>query len=214
MKLCLFMWYDSHCKDYGDISYMINKMYCDKYNIDLIKCDKKRHNRHAMWERIYIILEHIHKYDYVMWIDADAFFLYETCGDIRDLIEYNNNKNILFSRDIGNIDINSGVFIMKNNLYCIDFLKKWGYDDTLFIGKHNDDLNDQAILRYLYKLNVLDIQNNSSIIDYGILQSFTYNKNSYIQHLAGSFGKNRHKDIHSYFKNIIIKKINNIIDLL
>ena len=51
------MWYDECIASYGEINYEINKIYCDKNNIELIKCNKRRHvNRHPAWERIPLIL--------------------------------------------------------------------------------------------------------------------------------------------------------------
>jgi hypothetical protein len=54
------MWYDDSIASYGDINYNINKLYCDKYNIELIRCKERRHgNRHPAWERIPLILSTI-----------------------------------------------------------------------------------------------------------------------------------------------------------
>ena len=41
--------------------------------------------------------------------------------------EYNKINNVKTIEDY--IDINSGIFIVKNSQYSIDFLTKWGYDD-------------------------------------------------------------------------------------
>ena len=41
MKFCILMWYDENIALYGDINYKINKKYCDKNNIELIRCAMK-----------------------------------------------------------------------------------------------------------------------------------------------------------------------------
>jgi hypothetical protein len=41
--------------------------------------------------------------------------------DIRDVINDNDDTDFIFSRDKGNIDINTGVFIVRNTPYSIDF---------------------------------------------------------------------------------------------
>ena len=41
MKIGVLMFYDNAIKEYGDINYKINKMYCEKYNLDLILSNKK-----------------------------------------------------------------------------------------------------------------------------------------------------------------------------
>ena len=35
MKVGVVMFYDDAIKDYGDINYKINKLYCEKYQLDL-----------------------------------------------------------------------------------------------------------------------------------------------------------------------------------
>lgn len=41
MKVALIMFYDENIKEYGDINFKINKMYCNKYNIDIIVSNEK-----------------------------------------------------------------------------------------------------------------------------------------------------------------------------
>ena len=121
MKFCILMWYDENIASYGNNNYEINKKYCDKNNIELIRCNKRRHSkRHPAWERIPLILEYINDYDYIMWIDADAHF-YIDSKNIMDLINANTSYNFIFSKDI-RVAINTGCFIVKNTEYSINFL--------------------------------------------------------------------------------------------
>jgi hypothetical protein len=191
MKFCILMWYDKDISCYGDLNYKINKAYCDKYNIELICCNKRRHVlRHPAWERIPLILEYINKYDYVMWIDADAHF-YIDSKNIVDFINENSTHNIIFSQDMNLISINTGCFIVKNTKYSIDFLTKWCYDNNLYINNRYPYWWDQGVILDMYEDNILDIQNNSIIINYGILQHFYFSElknwsvKPYIFHLAG-----------------------------
>ena len=74
-NIAVLMWYDDHVKNYGDNCYKINKVYCQKHGYDLIKSsDRFYKDRNPHWERFPLILDHINSYDYVVWIDADAFF--------------------------------------------------------------------------------------------------------------------------------------------
>ena len=60
MKVCMVMFYDNNISVYGDINYKINKLYCDKYNIDLILSQEKTYEyRHSAYEKIPLILKHI-----------------------------------------------------------------------------------------------------------------------------------------------------------
>jgi hypothetical protein len=199
------MWYDSTISSYGDINYKINRAYCDKNNIDLIRCQERRHgNRHPAWERIPLILKYIHNYDYVMWIDADAFF-YNDGKSIIDLINNNATYNFIFSKDIS-VAINTGCFIVKNTQYSIDFLVKWGYDKILYENNKYPQWWDNGVILDMYEANVLDIKNNSIVFDYGILQHFYQNdkldNKPYIFHLAGRSNDIRYRASKEYFDRI------------
>ena len=44
------MFYDDNIRDYGDINYKINKLYCEKYNLDLILSKEKTYkDRHSAY---------------------------------------------------------------------------------------------------------------------------------------------------------------------
>jgi len=207
MKFCILMWYDENIASYGDINYEINKKYCDKNNIELIRCNERRHStRHPAWERIPLILKYINDYDYVMWIDADAFF-YNDANNILDIIDDNINYNFIFSNDIGNNNINTGVYIVKNSQYSIDFLTRWLYDEDLYKNNKHPYWWEQGVLIEMFNQNILDIKNNCIIIDYGVLQHFfedeTIPNKSFIFHLAG-----RSREIRINHSLNYIKKIN------
>ena len=213
MKIAICMFYDDKIKEFSDINRSINAIYCKKHNIDLIVSNKiKNPHRKPHWERIYLILEHLSKYDYMVWIDSDAFF-YENSKHIMEIIKEHDTP-FIFSRDRGsscpkpplNIGINSGVFIVKNSQYCIDFLKKWGYDEDI----HNYALemkrwHDQEGLLYMFEHNIMDIKDNSTILDYGVLQHFNIDdleNKPYIFHAAG-----KNNDIRIQMSQFYLKKI-------
>lgn len=209
MKFCILMWYDECSASYGDVNYEINKKYCEKYNIKLIRCNKRRYsNRHPSWERIPLILNTINDYDYVMWIDADAHF-YIDSENIIQLINDNNNFNFIFSNtSYLSIPINAGCFIVKNTQYSIIFLKKWGYDDELYNNNSNPQWWDNGVLIDMLTANILDIKNNCIRVDYGILQHFyegeTFPTKPFIFHLAGNTAESRTTHSLNYIKKIII----------
>jgi hypothetical protein len=172
MRVCLLMFYDEAIKTYGDINYAINKKYCEKYKIDIILSSKKQYsNRHSAWERLPLLLDNIAHYDYLIWIDADAF-LYKDATNIIDIINNNIDYNFIFSNDIGNNNINTGFFIVKNCEYSINFLNKWAYDEELYLNNPFPDWWEQGVLIDMVNKNMLDIKNNSVSLNYGILQHF------------------------------------------
>jgi len=206
MNICVCMYYDDKIKDYGNINSAMNKNYCEKYNLSFICSNTSFYiDRHPAWERIPLLLNNIHNYDYLIWIDADAFF-YNHANNITNIINNYNNYNFIFSNDISNNNINSGVFIVKNTQYSIDFLNKWGYDTDLYNNNPYPYWWDQGVLIHMYNNNILDIKNNSKLIDFGILQEFNLNddlnNNTFVCHLAGRSHIDRFKILIDFYNKI------------
>ncbi len=202
-KIGMCMFYDEPIKSYGELNYKINKMYCDKYNIDLIlSCEKKYSNRHSAWERLPLLLDNIDKYDYLMWIDADAFF-FNHSPDIFDIIDKHKDKNFIFSKDTGNININTGFFIVKNCDYCRQFLRIWAYDETIYKNNTFPYWWDQGVLINIYDQNLLNIKNHSVRLDYGFIQCFERKEDALIYHLAGKSSDVRYNTSKKYLEDII-----------
>tara|TARA_Y100000389_G_scaffold205099_1_gene263122 strand:- start:2054 stop:2695 length:642 start_codon:yes stop_codon:yes gene_type:complete len=206
MKVCVAMFYDEPIKNYANTFYNVNKMYCEKYNIDIVVSHEKKYtNRKSHWERLPLIISILPNYDYVIWIDADAYFNLDY--NILEIININNNVNFILSKDRGSFDkknqpfdINTGVFIVKNTEYSITFLKKWAYDEEIFdyVLKKNR-WNDQEALIYMLENNTLNIQQHTTILGYGILQLFKTRNNTYIHHLAGRDNKVKHNICNKYY---------------
>lgn len=208
MKLCVVMFYDDPIKNFAEINHKINKLYCDKYKLDFVFSNTKKYkDRIPAWERLPLLLENIKKYDYLMWIDADAHF-YLDSKNIEDLIKNTPDVNFIFSKDIGRDSINTGVFIVKNSEYSINFLNKWAYDEDLYINNTRKFFMDQGVLIDMYDANILNIKNNCVIYNYGILQhfdldelkSFLPNK-PFIHHLAGRKNDERFNFSSNYLRD-------------
>tara|TARA_B110000977_G_scaffold50728_1_gene68907 strand:+ start:307 stop:942 length:636 start_codon:yes stop_codon:yes gene_type:complete len=208
MKIGVVMFYDDNVKMYGDINYKINKKYCEKYNLTLIVSNKKKYtNRQPSWEKLPLLLDNISNFDYIIWIDADAFFYYDA-NNITNIINDNLSANFIFSKDIGNNRINCGFFIIKNTDYSIKFLKKWAYDELLYKKFKDHPWWEQAALVNLWHNNILNIKENSIRINYGILQHFRKNDKligTYVYHLAGTSKKIRYKTSQDYLNKLIVK---------
>ena len=229
MKIAVLMWYDGEFESYGDNCYKINKVYCDKYGYDLIKSSERVYDsvslpfRKAHWERYPLILKHIKNYDYVVWIDADAFF-YNISPPIIDLIN-KYKKEILFSEDDNSLNppaVNSGVLILKNTERVINIIEKWAYSEELkdeYCGRKLVDgylcprtnwVEDQAIVRGFVKDNVDDINNISKLMPYLELQHYNASERNffaklkkipYIFHLAGNH-EHRLKESKEYLEKL------------
>jgi len=207
MKVCVLMFYDDTIKNYGELTYEINKKYCEKYNLDIIVSNEKKYeNRPPAWEKLPLLLEHISNYDYVIWVDADAFF-YSDANNIIDVISLYSETHFIFSKDVGgNNNINSGIFIVKNSQYSKDFLTKWAYDIELYVKNPVPDWWEQGVLIYMFNKNILGINLNSVQIKYGVLQHFhehdKIKDTTHILHLAGKTNSMRYTICKEYFDKI------------
>ena len=192
------MWYDENVKVYGDYSKKINQVYVDLNHYDLI-FSKKRNvpNMAPAWERLPLLLDTLNtnKYDYVMWIDADACFNLESNFKLDKLIDENKDKHIIFSSDIPNPKrkrrINTGVMIFKNTPFSkIFILTVLSSDDKNCMEKQKRRNWEQDCVNYLYVKNIFNIRENSIILDFNILQTFPlsnkFEKNALVYHYAGA----------------------------
>lgn len=239
LRIGVFMWFNKEIKDYAEINYRINKIYCDKYEYSLIKCDKRRcPNRKPHWERLPLLLEYFDSFDYLIWIDADAHF-YIDSPPIKNVIDQYPEKLLILSgdSDVGNdkltCQINSGFFIVKNTEQSRTILERWLKDESLFKSPKFSKLifgannwNDQAGLRLMYSENILDLKDNSVIIDYGILQHFNKSlrvkepiygltDKPFLFHCTNGnnmFFENRVKYSKEYYSNMFLNKFNDFIN--
>lgn len=191
MRVGIVMFYDEPIRKYGELNHSINSNYCAKHGFELIVSHQRQYvTRHPAWERLPLLLKYISDYDYLVWIDADAFF-YPDASSIVDVIAQHPDQNFIFSNDIGNTNVNTGILIVKNSDYSVGFLTKWAYDDTLYRNNSMPQWWDQGVLIDMYQTNVLDIQSQSVSIPYGVLQHFYESELSQLKnkplvlHLAG-----------------------------
>jgi len=221
MNVGIVMFYDGRIKKYAQLAHFINLLYCKKYNLELVVSNKIDINRQVAWKKLQMIYNNIQNFDYIIWIDSDAFFYNDDNDDnddnnIINIINDNIDKDIIFSKDIKNVNINSGILIIKNSDYSINFLKKW-MDEEIYQKHRTSNVWEQAALLELYDNNILNIKDKSVRIDYGVLQEFTPDfspsfsrKKPYILHLAGS-GNNegyRIKIIKEYIDEVLKSKYN------
>ncbi len=214
MRICVITYYTIDIVDYFKITRKLNEMYCKKNKIDFVISSTPNYkNRTPHWERIPLILNVLNsnKYDWVVWIDADAFFYYDS-PNIKTLIHKNLDKDFIFSEDANPQwwPINSGLFVVKNTTTSKQFLNAWGFDEekyesslnkTHWVGNASLNMHDQELLNTLYEDNFLNVKNKSVIIPYGEMQMFTFVKNNnkpYVFHMAGQDKAERIIQAHAY----------------
>lgn len=240
MKIAVCMYYNNNSSTYGEYSSEINKIYCKKYHYDFILANDQhieyylKNNNYILeveggifWDNIInntspyyikypLLLKIIDQYDWIMWVDADAYF-YDHAPLLEYLLYHTNKYDCILSFDkiqlltnqYNNFDINNGVFIFKNCENNKSILEKIinSNDIKEEANKHHFTY-DQSIFRYLYETNYLNFKKRSYIIDYGLLQhfySFELGKflfeKPYIHHVCGK-NQNKNKIIKDYYYKI------------
>ena len=215
-KVAVLTWYNEVIKDYGNITYKLNKLYCDLNNYDLIFSNKiYLPGRHPSWQKIKFIYEilNTNRYNYVIWIDADAVFNKENPNKhvLNNIIKKYSNKDIIFSNDIGETPgINCGIMIFKNSTTSKNFCKLIFTSFDNYCKKHFNKPNwEQECINYYYNKNVDNIKKKSVVLPFGILQVFNKNNNNIgniqnvhplIIHLAGTGKEYRVNFFKKYLK--------------
>jgi len=202
-RIGICTWYNDGIKEYADIARDINQKYCDLHGYDFIVDNVRRlPDRNYAWECITAVLNvlNTNKYDYVMWIDADAFFRLENenVNLLDEIINKNIGKDFIFSNDVPGFDIiNLGVFIVKNNDYTKNILQTMIDSTDERCKLYKDWPAEQGCMVHTYKT---EIKNKGVILPVGDIQSwgnihYVNNdeifKRSLILHLAGSSHEER-----------------------
>ena len=220
LKIAVAMWYNSKIAEYADITRKINQKYCDQHNYDLIFSNKiNLPDNHPSWECIPLVLDILtnykYKYDYVIWIDADACFNFQSTNSIEAIINSNRDKSIIFSGDQREFPINCGVFLLKKCQYCIEFCKNIiNSRDPKCIAHYKKANWEQECIVKFYIDNINNLKKESIIIPYKIFQIFpqrhNYNiENSLILHWSSSNLNERIKQFTKILNSINITTANN-----
>jgi hypothetical protein len=198
IKLAILTWYSYQIKDYADMTYLLNKTYSKKYNMDCIKDHKIRlPNRKPAWEKFSLLLEYYkYDYDYLIWIEPDAFF-YINSPDIRDVIRKYPDKDFIFSIDITK-NVKGGLIIVKKNDYTQKILEELAYNQVIHKNVNNNHFEEQQCIIDIIKENFMNIKNRIALVPYGELEEFEEQNKAYILHLAVETNDERIKKIKNY----------------
>ena len=194
--IAICMWYNDEINDYADINRDINQYYCDKYGYDLIVSGERNCTDEVPvhFERFPLVFKYIEAYDWVVYIDSDAFLYADR--NIIDLINEHKDKNYIFSADKAgkphvwhsSDQINSGVFIVKSTPSTKEMLQRWSYSKDLHkLGRNND----QRMLNIMLHKNLYNLRDESIILDFGTLQHFRHFElpelkyKPFVRHCAG-----------------------------
>lgn len=191
--------------NYFPLSERINRSYCQRHGYEyLIDRNRPVINRHICWQKVPYILRELHDCDYVLFLDADAFFYGQEFTIENEMIPLLNNKSILMAQDCGAESYrwtpgypNTGVILTKVNEESREFFTHWNnvsrYDpstrwtwppEQLALWRH-------VIPTYSEALTV--------IADYYLIQGIY---GLYIRHLIGMSDDTRTRIMGNYLNGI------------
>ncbi|MDT0557339.1 hypothetical protein RM697_01685 [Ichthyenterobacterium sp. W332] len=170
MKVCVISGRHPKTKFESSINH---KIYAEKHQYSYIHCDFPTKAKNPYFNKIYYILSYLDLFEYIIWIDDDAFFL-NFDKDIMDYLPTGNNFiSFCKSPDFKKLKtyLSSGQFILKSNKLSKSFLndvlkvnlkdvKKWWYDDLGYFSN-----GDQDAIIFLLKTNT-DYNNKYMLFNY------------------------------------------------
>lgn len=159
-KICICMSHTENIYEYSKLTERINKEYAIKHGYDFQIFNLEMKDRAPQWCKIDVINRlldenDINKYEYLFWIDADAFF---NKHDVRlETFITDSEKNIIICDDVPNSGkentINTGTFFVKCNDWSKKFFKDlWNYDGE-YLYKH---FHEQTMIEHSINDNIMD----------------------------------------------------------
>lgn len=212
--------------NYVDLSERLNGMYAESHGYEFKAFNlPTKFERHTAWARVWYLKENIEKYDYVMYVDGDAFFVNHAMSLLR-LIAYMDDSPVcgLFARDqmlenkVFHSDrANAGVFIFSSKNNGKQLADLWWevpndgtYTDVLYDSNryldHKDTLihhpYEQLALWFLWDRHPLSFRFVKSYKELNGLDG------SFVRHLIKLDDATRASVMAGYYNAKQLKKIN------
>ena len=119
--------------EYFPYSERINRRYCERHGYDyVLRRDPPRADRHICWHKVPLILNELHDCNYLLFLDADAFFYSQELSIHDEMTPLMGAKEILMAQDFGCESLrwtpgkpNSGVILMENSDVVREFFEYW-----------------------------------------------------------------------------------------
>ena len=123
---------------YGEFEYFtlnekINRAYCVRHGYEyLIDREKPRTDRHIHWHKAAVCSTHLLDCDYMLYLDADAFFYAHELSVEKHCFPLLGDKKILLANDTAHAALqwnahlpNTGVILMRNELLTRQMMEEW-----------------------------------------------------------------------------------------
>lgn len=233
-NICIVSGCDEKQQVFGDIAAELMKKYSAKHNYDFKYYTKDKfyfvpglgidsleqqdptkqfkQTRVPNWNKVSIVASNIDKYDFVLWVDSDIFFLKDD-KRLEELFELDRfyDKEFFLCPDAESLNV--GFFLIKNSPNMKLLLRQWiqmGIDKNEYFSKgfasgQSICFYEQAAFSELYFKNWNNLMHQTQIMSSKKLNAHLQNqfwrgpyldylqanKDSYILHLAGLSFKHR-----------------------
>ena len=158
-KIIICMSYTDNISSYSKHTEYLNKKYAEKHGYGFVKYNVELNDRAQQWCKVKTINDLLQKnidYDYIFWIDSDAFFN-NFNKSLDSIIDKYTDKDIIICDDIPNSGkkntINTGTMFIKCSEWSKQFCNEWFNYEGEFLHTHyheqsvlenyiNNDIND------------------------------------------------------------------------
>ena len=188
IRVVQYLWGDEN-RSY-QIGRKINAVYCERHGYEhVVKTFVPRDDRSFHWSKIPAMREELHDCDFLLYLDADAFFYSHELRIEEELIPFLEDKQIMMSADLAceglrhqQDEPNTGVILIRNTKTSADILRVWdesserpGLEKYRFGLFHEQDTCFQTIWQeYAEEVKLLN--------DYYLMNGFC---GMFIRHLMG-----------------------------
>ena len=157
-RICICMSANDAIKDYAKLSERINRRYAKKYGYDFEMFDVTPEGRAPQWCKIQVVNDLLSrdKYDYIFWIDADAYFNKHDIP-LEDMVSRHPDKDVIICEDNINSGksntVNSGTFFVKCSPWSKAFFADvWNYEG-IYRQAH---FHEQTVMEQYINQNIMD----------------------------------------------------------
>mmetsp|Transcript_18188 Transcript_18188/g.35723 ORF Transcript_18188/g.35723 Transcript_18188/m.35723 type:complete len:394 (-) Transcript_18188:225-1406(-) len=151
MKLGIVTFFGNMDPEMRAASIANKETYAARHGYDVIVADEDiDKSRPAAWSKFIILKKYLDKYQYLMWMDADALFMNMTIR-VEDLID--SHHELFFARD--EADINSGIFLIRNSEWSKWWLDQ-AWDQTWLIKGSHPFKYEQRAIQYMYGVEAME----------------------------------------------------------
>ena len=183
-KIVVCMSYTDNISSYSKKTEMINRKYAQKHGYDFSKFDFHVDDRALQWSKIKAVnylLQSPKKFDYIFWIDSDAFFN-DFDKALDSVIDQNNQKDIILCDDAPNSGrentINTGTMLIKSTAWCKTFCHQWyEYAGKFLYEPHHE----QSVLESFIAQNVYGCKDRIAIAPTKSFNSAAYELKKYMK---------------------------------